>query len=144
MIDESDDIRKTFNDYQAESAITLMRLFVPKDHPWVNRPIKDVHLPSGSLALMIKRNSKTIITKGDTIILGGDILILSVPAYETKGNETLNEINIDANHPWAGQKIATLNLPDNMLIALIIRGEENLIPDGNTVIEPSDTVVLYH
>ena len=31
-----------------------------------------------------------------------------------------------------------------MLIALIIRGEENLIPDGNTVIEPSDTVVLYH
>lgn len=144
MIDTSDDIRKTFNDYQEESAITLMRLFVPKDHPWVNRPIKDVHLPTGSLALMIKRHNKTLVTKGDTVILGGDILILSVPAYETKGNETLNELKIDANHPWVDHKIADLNLPNNMLIALIIRGEENLIPDGNTVIERDDTVVLYH
>ena len=144
MIDTSDDIRKTFNDYQEESAITLMRLFVPKDHPWVNRPIKDVHLPTGSLALMIKRHNKTLVTKGDTVILGGDILILSVPAYETRGNETLNELKIDANHPWVDHKIADLNLPNNMLIALIIRGEENLIPDGNTVIERDDTVVLYH
>lgn len=34
MIDEKSDVRKTFNDYQEESAITLMRMFIPKGHNW--------------------------------------------------------------------------------------------------------------
>ena len=66
MVDESADVRKTFNDYQEESAITLMRMFIPKGHNWENKMIKDVTMPTGSLALMIKRNKETIITRGDT------------------------------------------------------------------------------
>ena len=31
MIDETSDVRKTFNDYQEESSITLMRMFIPKE-----------------------------------------------------------------------------------------------------------------
>lgn len=144
MIDEASDVRKTFNDYQEESAITLMRMYIPKGHNWENKLVREVTVPTGSLAIMIKRNHETIITKGDTRILAGDDVILSVPSYEPAEHEKLEEINITRNHAWCNKAIWELNLPSDSLIAMIIRGDENLIPDGKTMILENDTVVMYH
>lgn len=144
MTDDNIDVRKTFNDYQEESAITLMRMYIPQGHNWENKMIKDVNMPTGSLALMIKRGHETIITKGDTKISAGDNIILSIPSYEAGENERLEEVYIDKNHTWVGKTIAELKLPSNELIAMIIRGAENIIPDGSTVIHENDIVVEYH
>lgn len=143
MVDETSDVRKTFNDYQEESAITLMRMFIPDGHNWENQLVKNVSMPTGSLAIMIKRNKETIIPRGDTRILAGDNVILSVPAYEPAEHEKLEEILIDNTHNWCNRSIEELQLPPNELIALIIRGDENLIPDGKTVILEHDIVVAY-
>lgn len=143
MVDETSDVRKTFNDYQEESAITLMRMFIPKGHNWENQLVKNVAMPTGSLALMIKRNKETLIPRGDTRILAGDSVILSVPAYEPAEHEKLEEIRIDKGHQWCNHSIEELKLPPNELIALIIRGDENLIPDGKTIILENDIVVAY-
>ena len=89
MVDESADVRKTFNDYQEESAITLMRMFIPEGHNWVNKMVREVNMPTGSLAIMIKRGKQTIVTRGDTVIHAGDNIILSVPSYEPAANEKL-------------------------------------------------------
>lgn len=144
MIDESMDVRKTFNDYQEESAITLMRMYIPKGHNWENKLVRDVNMPTGSLALMIKRNHETIITKGDTKILADDDVILSVPAYQPCEHEMLEEMHIDHGHAWCNRTIESLKLPSDELIAMIMRGEENLIPDGKTKICEGDVVVMYH
>ena len=58
----------------------------------------------------------------------------------TKNSE---ELHIEKGNEWCGKTIAELNLPPNELIAMIIRGNENLIPDGKTVIEEGDVVVTY-
>lgn len=144
MVDNDSDVRKTFNDYQEESAITLMKMKIPEGHNWKNKKICDVSMPTGSLALMIKREGETIIPNGDTKILTNDCIILSIPAYVPKENESLEEILIDKNHDWYNHPISELNLPNNLLIAMIIRGDENLIPDGNTIILEKDIVVTYH
>lgn len=143
MIDNSEDVRKTFNDYKDDSSITLMRMYIPKGHNWENKLISDVSMPTNSLALMIKRNGTTIIPKGDTMILAKDTLILSVPSYEPSGQENLKEIKIESTNKWCNKTIQQLNSPENVLIALIKCGEENLIPDGNTLIKENDFVVLY-
>lgn len=143
MIDDNDDVRKTFNDYQEESAITLMRMYIPKGHNWENKFVSDVNMPTNSLAIMIKRNGDTIIPNGDTKILGGDSVILSVPSYEPSGKENLEEVVIDKNHSWCDKRIQDLDLPENVLIALIKRGDESLIPDGGTYIRRNDVVVTY-
>ncbi|MGN0154688.1 MAG: potassium/proton antiporter [Lachnospiraceae bacterium] len=143
MVDDTSDVRKTFNDYQEESAITLMRMFIPEGHNWENKMLRDVSVPTGSLAIMIKRNKETLIPRGDTRILAGDNVIFSVPAYEPAEHEKLEEIQIDSTHEWCNRSIEELQLPPNELIALIIRGEENLIPDGKTVILEHDIVVAY-
>lgn len=143
MIEEEGNILKTFNDYVEESAITMIRFFVPKGHGWENKQIQEVHFPSGSLALMIKRGGETIIPKGDTVIRADDSVIISVPEYQSVGDVNLREITIDKFHKWNGKSIEELKLPDDILIAMLKRGDENIIPSGKTIIQENDTVVIY-
>lgn len=142
MVDETVDVRKTFNDYQETSAITMMQMKIPAGHNWENKVMKEVCVPTGSLALMIKRGKETIIPRGNTLILADDTIIFSVPAYEAAENERLEEVRIDKGHLWCGRCIYELDLK-NLLIAMIIRGDESLIPDGKTTIREGDVVVLY-
>lgn len=143
MIDNNADVTKTFNDYQEETSLQLMRMYIPQDHNWIHRKIKDVSMPYGSLAIMIKRGDESIITKGDTEILPHDTLILSVPPYVPTEDEQLQELLIDKKHRWCNQTIGALSLSDDELIALIIRNGQTIIPDGKTVIHEGDSVVVY-
>ena len=143
VADEDCDVRKTFNDYKEESAITMMRMFIPRGHNWENKLISQVSMPTGSLALMIKRGEDTIIPRGDTLIHAEDNIILSVPSFEPEEDDDLEEIFIDSKHKWCGKKIKELKLPNNILIALIKRKEDNIIPSGNTRINEDDIVVTY-
>ena len=143
MVDRNSDIRKTFNDYQDDSDLTLMQMYIPRGHNWENRIVQEVCFPTGSLALMIKRDNETLIPRGNTRILAEDTVILSVPAYRSENDRKLKEIQITLSHPWCGKTIAELKLPENLLIALIKRQEENLIPQGSTRIYTGDRVVIY-
>ena len=143
MVDDSCDVRMTFNDYKEASEITMMQMEIPEGHNWENRLVKDVSMPTGSLAVMIKRQGETLIPGGDTRILAGDIIVLSVPAYESGGQEHLEEQEITKKHRWCNKTIAELRLPHGTLIVLVRRGNENIIPNGQTEILEGDHVVLY-
>lgn len=144
MVDDDSDVLKTFNDYQEKAPITLMRVFVPKEHPWVNKTIGEARLPKGTLAVMIKRDDENIIPKGDTVILENDSVILSIPEYDFKDDIKLSEILITKDHIWCNKRISELELPDDVLIALIKRGEKNIIPQGKNHIRENDIVVMYN
>ncbi len=143
MIDEEADVLKTFNDYQEDSSLTLMRMYIPQGHNWENRLISEVNMPTDALAVMIKRNGETLIPKGDTQILSGDSIILSVPSFNGVSGINLREVSIDSNHGWCNKSIEELHLPEKVLIAMIRRGAENMIPRGQTVIQEGDVVVIY-
>lgn len=49
---------------------------------------------------------------------------------------------IDEEHPWANKKIGDLELLPNIIIALIVRNGEQVVPKGNTVILPGDIVAM--
>lgn len=143
MVDEKSDVRKTFNDYQEETALQLMRMHIPAGHSWENKKIRDVNMPTGSLAVMIKRGNETVITKGNTEIFAGDDIILSVPPYEPNGQDQLEEYSISKTNSWCDKAIGELDIPEDMLIAMIVRDDETVIPDGQTVLRENDTVVMY-
>lgn len=143
LIDNNNDVHKTFNDYQEESAMTMMRMFIPPGHHWAGKTVDSVAMPAGSLALMVKRKEETIVPKGNTVIEAGDTVILSVPGYDQTDDFKLREFVIEEGNEWAKMAIEELSLPEDILIALIRRGEESIIPDGKTVIHTGDTVVLY-
>lgn len=144
LIDDENDVLKTFNDYQEDSSMTLMQLYVSKGHNWENRLLKDVSLPTNSLAMLIRRGEETIIPKGDTKILAGDNIALNVPAYESVNEIELREIMIQKDHPWKDKKIQDLDLEDHVLVAMIKREDRNIIPKGQTKIKENDIVIVYN
>jgi len=52
------------------------------------------------------------------------------------------EILLDKKDKWVGVCIKEVNLPDNTIVALIKRGEEVLMPNGDTTLLAGDVVVL--
>ena len=66
-----------------------------------------------------------------------------MPQVEDSGEINLREVTISSSHEWANKRIEELNLPPQVLIAMIRRGDENMIPRGKTQILPGDTVVIY-
>ena len=52
------------------------------------------------------------------------------------------KISIKAGHPWENRKIKDLTSLPGLLLVLILRGEERIIPNGNTVVLAGDKIVL--
>ena len=52
------------------------------------------------------------------------------------------KISIKAGHPWENRKIKDLTSLPDLLLVLILRGEERIIPNGNTVVIAGDKIVL--
>jgi cell volume regulation protein A len=57
-------------------------------------------------------------------------------------NATLTDIIIPFNSAVVGRTIAQLNIPPNTLIVLISRGEEFLVPNGSTLLEEGDVLLV--
>ncbi len=65
-----------------------------------------------------------------------DLLLTEDPKAEMK------EILITADSPAVNKKIVDLKFPKNAIIAMIIRGDSYLTPNGSTVIEDDDTLIV--
>ena len=144
MIDKFSDVRKTFNDFQQESAIALNKVVVNNSHPWIGQFIKDIHFNGKALILMITRNGKRIVPKGVTQILENDEILIGATHTESDIDISLCETFIDRNHEWLNLEIREIDLPETHLIALIKRNEEYFVPNGSTKIKLNDTIVFYN
>lgn len=143
LIDNSEDVRRTFNDYSDLNEMHMIRIPINKSNPWTRHKIKDLQLPEGVLALMIEREQLSIACKGNTVLEDGDQLVLSVPAFRSEESEELQEITLEKGHPWIDRPIHALPLGSNTLIALLLRDGNSIYPGGNTVLKENDRLVLF-
>lgn len=143
MIDNFADVRKTFNDYQQESAIALNKLVIKDLHPWKGCQLKDITISDNSLILVINRNNEKIVPKGNTVLEEGDEVLIGTTVVEAVNDIHLSETNIDNGHEWLNRKINSIQFPDNMLIALIKRDNHSFVPNGDTEIKFGDTIIFY-
>ena len=144
MIDKFSDVRKTFNDFQQESAIALNKVTITNTHPWNGLAIKDIQFNGRALILMIKRDEERVLPKGSTILQENDKVIIGATYTNVDENVNFCETYIDNTHEWLNKKISEINLPESHLIALIKRGEEHFVPNGSTQIKQGDTIIFYH
>lgn len=52
------------------------------------------------------------------------------------------QLPIGDNHPWKNRKICEIEMLPGMLITVIRRGAQTIVPKGQTIIQEGDTVVL--
>ncbi len=62
--------------------------------------------------------------------------------YQEELNTKLLEYKIHEKSRWANLTLMDANIPDEILVVMIKRGREVIVPRGSTVILPGDTLVL--
>lgn len=144
MIDEHEDVMKSFTDYQFENELQLIQLPIAANHPWKNHKLKELVFPPQMLVVTIIKGETIIIPSGDTRIDENDIVLVGGPGYQEDINIELSEIAISKNHDWALKKVSEIKMNHNSLIAIIKRRSKIIVPIGNTVIIEGDVLVLVN
>ena len=62
--------------------------------------------------------------------------------YQEESDIDFIKIHVDKKHPWSGMSLKELPLPADLLVVMIARREETIVPNGNTVLQPGDLMVL--
>lgn len=68
--------------------------------------------------------------------------IKSLKDYSMEANIRFVRLEVREGHPWLGQEVKELSLPPGLLIAVIQRQGEVVVPRGHTLIREGDYVVL--
>ena len=142
MIDHTASVSRTFNDYQATSDVSFVKIHVDADHALAHRALKDTELSADFLVTLILRDGSHLVPNGDTVIQPGDLLILAAHSFDDRDNLTLYERRITGGDSWRDHALKDISLPAGTLVVMIQREDDTLIPGGNTVIQADDTVVL--
>lgn len=148
MIDHKNDILMTFSDFSEETALQFSKITVETGGNWDGRSLKEISLPKGILVCRVVKPDSAgtsrkirIVPDGNTVLNGGDIVILCSQAYESDKELHILEKEIGMNSRWIGLTIAEYDTEKNIQILMILRGEETIIPDGTTTIKGGD--ILY-
>ncbi|MCR5548152.1 MAG: potassium/proton antiporter [Bacteroidales bacterium] len=62
--------------------------------------------------------------------------------YSEQKELQAGSIDIVPGGSWDGKRVMDLDLPKNMMLALVLRGEERIIAKGDTVLQAGDKVVI--
>ena len=89
-------------------------------------------------------NQKILLTKYVKEHTQSEVTDKEINKYYDEDEIKLKEIVIDKNHKWCNKCISNLSLSDDILIAMIKRGDENIIPRGRSKIKENDIVVIYN
>ena len=162
MIDDSSNVLKTFNDYPDEVPVQFIKLNVNPGHAWIDKAVREVVLPPETILVLILRDGKRIVPRGNTEIKALDEIVLCAQVFasesvdtislgvkksadESNSNIELVELLLEENHSWIGKKLSEIAQElQKTLIILIKRDGKILIPDGRTVLRVNDILVLEH
>ena len=83
-----------------------------------------------------------IIAKKLGLVDSAENVLKTFNDYVDDDDMGLIQVNITKNHHWVGREIKDIELPENSIIITIERGDETIIPNGSTVINSGDTIIL--
>lgn len=143
MIDREGDVMKTFTDYTEEKEVQFIEFIVPSGHNWAGQRIKDILMPPETLVLLLERDGRKELPGGDTEIQTGDRVVIASAKPVVGSDLEIVELQVDEDSIDAKKSIAEIPRDESERVMLIERGEEILIPRGDTFIETGDILVMY-
>ncbi|KXB55579.1 potassium/proton antiporter [Lachnoanaerobaculum saburreum] len=143
MIDETCDVMKTFSDYAGEEIpIEFIQLTLNGEQGWCNKSISEINFPPDTLLVLVKRDGEDIVPNGQTVLKYGDTVVLAAKSIDFEESYSIVEHTVTKKMLTKGNTLAKLSDELDGLVMLIIRGDEFIIPNGETVLCEKDVLVL--
>lgn len=149
MIDTSNDVMKSFSDFEDETTIQFGKLTIERGSKWDGVQLKETKLPKGLLVCRVVKPSGTdpekkirIIPDGNTTINAGDIVIFCSQSYSSDKELHIIEKEVNDGSKWQGRSISDYNAGNSEQILMILRDQESIIPDGRTLIHSGDILFV--
>ena len=139
MVDENADVMKTFNDYSEGTQMQFGSIDIAPGGNWDGLKVSELGLPKNMLLALVLRAGERLVPRGDTVLLSGDRVILVTKTYED--TETyLVEKTVRRGGKRDGRTIGETS--GDGLVLLVRRGEEEIIPSGDTLLHYGDILVI--
>ena len=74
-------------------------------------------------------------------MLGDADVLRTFNDYTEESNVSFVKIVVGKNHPWSGRRLRECVMPREFLVVLLLRGEDVIVPNGNTVVNAGDVLV---
>ncbi|MBO4504970.1 MAG: ion transporter [Lachnospiraceae bacterium] len=112
-------------------------------HPWSGKKLADIQMPPQMMIAAIIRDEEEIVPKGETVLKAGDRLIFGAKKFYEEDRIRLNSVRIKERNSWVGLPLKKVPISRQSLVVLIRRGEKNIVPNGDTVINNGDELLIY-
>ncbi|MBO6033755.1 MAG: potassium/proton antiporter [Prevotella sp.] len=139
MLDTGEDVMKTFNDYSENTEMQFSQITIGSGSAWEGKRVMELGLPRNMLIALVIRGAVRIIARGDTLLQAGDKAIIVTKAFEDT-QTYLEEKTVKSGGKRAGHAINEFS--NEGLVLLIKRGDREIIPSGDTVLEVGDVLVI--
>lgn len=144
MIDERGNVLKTFTDYVDETPVNFIQFRIEPGHAWIGQRVMDITLPPGSILVTLRRGEEEMVPKGRTVLEENDILVLCALEEGDTPNPILVEKIIEEDDFVPNMTLADLPHRSHSLIVLIQRDHDYIIPDGSTILQLGDKLLITY
>jgi len=134
---------KKMSDFGREDELNFIKVHLGPEDSWTGRKIKEIGLPSETMISVIFRGSRTIIPRGDVILMPDDIVVICAEGVREDQVIDLKEVTIAKQNPWNGMKIRDLDISRRSVIVMVKRGSRSIIPKGDLVLKEDDRIMIY-
>lgn len=141
MEDKSENVLTTFTSYSEENDVTFGKIVISPDSSWCGKRVMDIQVPKDLLLAMVIRGDEQILPNGSTVLQDGDKVILCMKSCQGKVEASLWEHPLSRNSKWIGKAVCEFERKDELLV-LIKRGDDSIIPNGRTILEDGDVLVI--
>ena len=130
-------------DYAREQDVHFIKIRLKRRDTWAGKEIRQLGLPAGAIIAAVIRGNRTLIPRGDLILLAGDQMIIGAEALKGDRLDHVKEVTLRRNHPWNGKSVRDLDISRQSFLVMIKRNGQSIIPRGDTLLVENDTVFLY-
>ena len=142
MTDEGEDVMTTFSDFSESEEMSFGAIRITESSRWNQRRIMDLDLTQDCLIVLVLRGDTRIVPKGDTLLQAGDEIVLCTRSFQDKSTDILTRHSLSDDSKWAGCRVGDYPKQEGSLLVLIQRGDERIIPNGNTILNAGDVLVM--
>lgn len=142
MIDTGSDVMTTFSDFSESAEMSFGRIRIEETSQWDGMEVKDLGLSHDCLLVLLLRDGKSFVPTGSTLLQTGDEVVICTRSYQDEMADNLIMHPLSRKSKWAGHMVKEYPCPEGSLLVMIQRGEEKIIPNGSTVLEQGDVLVI--